>query len=73
MTHAAITRISTCAAPRRNAGLLRGLSLRLAALRQRRALAAMDAARLADIGLSREDALKEAGRGFWDAPEHWKL
>lgn len=63
---------TACPAPRRRTGLLRTLSLRLAALRQRRALAALDAARLADIGVTREEALEEARRSFWDAPESWK-
>lgn len=39
--------------------------------RQRRKLAALDDALLADIGISRADALKEAARPFWDAPNHW--
>ncbi len=40
--------------------------------RQRRALAEMDAHRLSDIGLSAEEARREAARPFWDAPEHWR-
>ncbi len=71
MTHAELTHVPACAAPRRKIGLLRSLSLRLAARRQRRALAELDAERLADIGLSRDAALKEASRSFWDAPESW--
>ncbi|MFN3955422.1 MAG: DUF1127 domain-containing protein [Pararhodobacter sp.] len=39
--------------------------------RQRRALLDLDETLLRDIGLSREDALREAGRPFWDAPRHW--
>ncbi|QGX98838.1 DUF1127 domain-containing protein [Roseovarius faecimaris] len=39
--------------------------------RQRRALARMDDARLADLGLSREDAMAEAKRPVWDVPAHW--
>jgi hypothetical protein len=27
---------------------------------------------LADIGLTRSEALSEAGRAPWDAPAHWK-
>jgi uncharacterized protein YjiS (DUF1127 family) len=34
--------------------------------RQRRALAAMDDRMLKDIGLTRVDARREAGRPFWD-------
>lgn len=40
--------------------------------RQRRALARLDAADLADIGLTRAQAEAEAKRPVWDAPEHWK-
>ncbi len=39
--------------------------------RQRRALARLDADRLADIGLSEQDAHEEASRPIWDAPGHW--
>lgn len=35
---------------------------------QRRALATMDAEQLADIGLTREQAAREAARPFWDLP-----
>lgn len=44
----------------------------LAVARQRRALAALDDRLLADIGVSREAALAEAGRPAWDAPRHWR-
>ncbi|MEQ3625151.1 MAG: DUF1127 domain-containing protein [Celeribacter sp.] len=39
--------------------------------RQRRALDRLDAAQLADIGLSRNVASREAGRHFWDLPQNW--
>lgn len=39
--------------------------------RQRRALAALDDARPADLGLTRGQARSESGRPFWDAPKHW--
>lgn len=55
----------------RNAGLLHRLRLGLAALRQRRHLASLDDARLNDIGLTREDATREATRPVWDVPAHW--
>ena len=35
---------------------------------QRRALRELDDQQLKDIGLTRADALREAGRGFWDVP-----
>ena len=42
--------------------------------RQRRALAALSDDMLKDLGLSRADALREAGRPFWDeGDEPWRL
>jgi uncharacterized protein YjiS (DUF1127 family) len=42
--------------------------------RQRRALAAMSDHMLKDLGLTRADALREAGRPFWDdGGEPWRL
>ncbi len=42
--------------------------------RQRRALATMDDHMLKDIGLSRVDAQREAGRSFWDeGGEPWRI
>ena len=35
---------------------------------ERRALATLDPNLLADIGIDRNDALREASRGFWDIP-----
>ncbi|EAQ23505.1 hypothetical protein ROS217_16825 [Roseovarius sp. 217] len=49
-----------------------GLSLRfadmLAVWHQRRVLRYLDDAALRDIGLTREAALREAERAFWDLP-----
>lgn len=49
-----------------------GVARRLAAWidigAQRRRLAELDERMLRDIGISREDALREAGRPFWDRP-----
>ena len=39
--------------------------------RQRRALAQLDESRLNDIGISRDEALKEARRPVWDVPQGW--
>lgn len=39
--------------------------------RQRSALAQLDDHILADIGVTREQALSEADRPVWDAPNHW--
>lgn len=40
--------------------------------RSRRALAALDAAALNDIGLSYKDAQTEAKRPLWDVPQSWR-
>ena len=40
--------------------------------RQRRALVALDAHQLSDIGLTPEDARQEAERLFWDVLNHWR-
>jgi uncharacterized protein YjiS (DUF1127 family) len=42
-----------------------------AARRQRLALRNLDDTRLDDLGLTREQARREAGRPFWDVPRHW--
>jgi len=44
----------------------------LALSRQRRALADLDPHVLADIGLTRDEALTEARRPIWDVPESWR-
>lgn len=49
-----------------------GLMDYIALWRQRRALAAMDARQLADIGITRDQARTEAARPFWDVPSHWQ-
>ena len=46
---------------------------RLAALRrQRQALAEMEESRLEDLGISPEEARREAARPPWDVPAHWR-
>lgn len=47
------------------------LSARLGLWRQRRQLAALEAHRLADIGLTAKEAAREAARPVWDAPSTW--
>ncbi len=44
----------------------------LSVARHRAALAKLDAARLADIGLTPTVARAEAARPFWDVPAHWR-
>ncbi|MDH3263381.1 MAG: DUF1127 domain-containing protein [Paracoccaceae bacterium] len=55
----------------KGAGFLARISMALAALRQRRALAALPPERLRDIGISPEAARREAERPAWDVPAHW--
>ncbi|MCV6586020.1 MAG: DUF1127 domain-containing protein [Marinibacterium sp.] len=40
--------------------------------RQRQHLRRLDDDALADIGLTRQDAEREAARPVWDAPERWR-
>lgn len=54
------------------APLLRRLSLMRAAHRQRAALARLDAAALADIGITAAQASAEARRAAWDIPSGWQ-
>jgi uncharacterized protein YjiS (DUF1127 family) len=53
-------------ARRGGGGLARALGRMARAIRTRRQLAAMDQRMLSDIGMSRLDALREAGRAPWD-------
>jgi uncharacterized protein YjiS (DUF1127 family) len=48
------------------------IRLGLAARRQRVALLGLDAAHLADIGLTAAAAETEANRPFWDVPATWR-
>lgn len=48
------------------------LRLGLVAHRQRQELRGLDAARLADIGLTARAAEAEANRPFWDVPATWR-
>lgn len=41
-------------------------------MRERRALARLDAHMLEDIGLTREQAMTEAARPAWDVPSNWR-
>ncbi len=46
--------------------LVQWIEGRVELVRQRRALASLDDRQLADIGVSRGEAIGEAGRPFWD-------
>jgi uncharacterized protein YjiS (DUF1127 family) len=52
--------------------VLRGLADMVALRQQRHQLATLDTARLNDLGLSRQDAQREASRKPWDVPAHWR-
>lgn len=47
------------------------IALAVIAQHQRRALADLDAGRLADIGVTRAEALRESRRRVWDVPANW--
>ncbi|MBJ3777209.1 DUF1127 domain-containing protein [Acuticoccus mangrovi] len=49
-------------------GILARLGLALGLFGERDALSRLDDAALRDIGVSRADAEREAGRPFWDVP-----
>ena len=51
--------------------LLSVVSVALAAHRQRQFLARLDDRTLADIGLTRDQAVAEATRPMWDLPSNW--
>lgn len=58
--------------PRRKTSVPGRIAAALSVWRQRRQLARLDAALLDDLGLSERQALEEAARPIWDAPDHWK-
>ena len=64
--------LSHLPAKRRSLGdIFRKLHLLLVLRRDRRRLAVLDDHLLRDIGISRDDALREAERKGWDAPDYW--
>ena len=65
------TQTTPAGAPRRSLWLAMRRAAHLS--RQRRALAALDAHLLADIGCTSQQAQREARRPFWDAPRHWRI
>lgn len=67
----AATLIPLFSTPRRY-GLLARIDRARALIAQRRTLAELPIERLDDLGLTREDALREASRPFWDAPRNWR-
>lgn len=49
----------------------RGLMAYLGLIRQRNELARLDERMLRDIGVTPEEAGREASRPVWDVPSHW--
>lgn len=66
MSSTVLSRPIACPARRRSAGWLAWLGAVLCTVETRRRLAEMDDRMLKDIGISRADALEEAGRAPWD-------
>lgn len=54
------------------ASLITSLQAALRVRAERKALLQLDGFRLADIGLSAEEAAREAARPLWDAPKAWR-
>jgi len=65
----ATRRVSSAGSAPRLLSLVRSA---LAAHRQRQFLARLDDRTLADIGLTRDEALTEAERPMWDIPANWR-
>lgn len=57
---------------RRPLTMLARINALLALWQQRRALAALDAAALRDIGITSAQAQTEAERPIWDVPANWR-
>ncbi len=56
----------------KRASLLGVLTTMMATSRQRRDLVALDDHLLKDIGVTRAEALQEAAKSRWDAPQSWR-
>ena len=57
--------------PRPTQSLLSRFIQARALARGRKALAELDDTILADIGVTRAEAMRESARPSWDAPQHW--
>ncbi|SPF77305.1 hypothetical protein ALP8811_02330 [Aliiroseovarius pelagivivens] len=57
---------------KRNFSLLTWIVTAVEIRRERAALSQLDAHRLDDLGLTREQAQREASRPIWDVPSHWQ-
>ena len=63
---------TTCQ-PRPRVNAIARLIAALGIARQRRQLRQLDAHLLRDIGVSHTEAMREANRPLWDAPDHWRI
>lgn len=63
---------ANCIPHRKQRNLIGTLTTWIALARQRRALASLSDAQRDDIGISTQEAKKEAKRAFWDVPPHWR-
>ena len=59
------------ARPRKHRGAVQVLRDLFALRRQRRQLSDLDDHLLSDIGITRDEAIREGERRAWDAPAHW--
>ena len=59
-------------AAKRSFSLLTWIATAVETRRERVALSQLDAHRLDDLGLTREQAQREASRPIWDVPSHWQ-
>ena len=66
----AMHRTATCQRPR-PLNMIARLHNAIGTARQRRQLRQLDVHLLCDIGVSRAEAMREANRPIWDAPDHW--
>lgn len=62
----------TVAMARSRPSLMSRLKAAIGLSRQRARLAQLDDATLRDIGITRAEAMHEAKRAFWDAPDNWR-
>ncbi len=70
MSHA-LHRTATCQ-PRRRVSLLTHVITAFGVARQRHQLRNLDDRQLRDVGITRAQAMKEASKAPWDAPQNWK-
>ncbi|MCF1708759.1 DUF1127 domain-containing protein [Tabrizicola sp. J26] len=68
--HSSVAAIGAATPHRRN--LFARLVAMLTVRAERRRLADLDDATLRDIGLSRDQAMREALRPMWDVPPRWR-